>query len=150
MEDMEGGEISNTILNIFYSWFLGGSAGGGKAGDNCGSEHNQECNGGKPVSPGCGRGMSGFDKDDSDGQGLEEHFYFAGSDGAEVDAFGLGGVAKNGYVSFSANQDSGDTPADNVHISFGNGEEGGFADDGEADECAADEDFVGEGVEHTA
>ena len=59
-------------------------------------------------------------------------------------------MAKNGNISLSANKDNGDTPADDVHISFGNGEEGGFADKCEADECAADEDFVGEGVEHTA
>ena len=59
-------------------------------------------------------------------------------------------MTENGYVSLSADENDGDAPADDVHISFGDGEEGGFADKCEADECAADEDFVGEGVEHSS
>ena len=68
----------------------------------------------------------------------------------EVDAFGLRGVTEDGYISLSANQDGGDTPADYAHIRFGNGKEGRFVNNCETDKCAADEDFVGERVEHPA
>ena len=47
--------------------FLGGSAGGGKAGDDGDREHNQKGNGGKPMPPVGGLNVGGFDKDGSDG-----------------------------------------------------------------------------------
>jgi len=62
--------MSSIILKNFKYFlrrFYSSSAGGGEAGDDCGREHSQECNGGKPVGPGRGWGMGGFEKDDSGG-----------------------------------------------------------------------------------
>jgi len=127
------------------------SAGGGEAGDDGDGEHNSEGDSGKPVAPVSGSDVSGLDEDGADGEGLDEHFDFAGGDGAEVDTFGLGGVPEDGYVALTDNQNGSDRAADNVKRVFGEIEEdGGLTNYREGNECAADEDFVYEGVEHTA
>jgi len=127
------------------------ASGGGEAGDDCDRQHNDECNHSEPVSPGVGADVSRFNEDGSDGEGLDEHFDFSGSDGAEVHAFGLHYVAQDCYVALSGDEDDGDGPTDYVK-GFGRPVEEEFrlADYGEADEGAADEDLVGEWVEHTS
>jgi len=128
---------------------LNGSSGCGEAGDNGYRQHNGECNRGKPVSPGGGLNVSRFDQDGSDGEGLDEHFDFSRGDGPKIDAFCLGGVSQDCDVTLPDNQDSSDGPADYMEGCFGQVEEERFADYCEADECAADEDFVCEWVENS-
>jgi len=103
------------------------------------------------VAPGRGLDVGGLDEDCADGEGLDEHFYFSGGDGAEVDTFCLGGVAEDGYEALPDNQDGGDGPADYMQGNWRPVEEGfRLADYGKANESAADEDLIDEGVEHTS
>ena len=125
--------------------------GGGDAGENGDDNHNGEGDGCEPVAPECGLDVSGLDEDGSDGEALDKHFDFACSDGAKVDTFCLGEVSQDSYIALPENEDGGDGPTDNVEGGRREVEEEfGLADDGEADKCAADEDFVNEGVEHPA
>ena len=95
--------------------------------------------------------VGGLDEDCADGEGLDEHFYFSGGDGAEVNAFCLGGVAEDGYEALPDNQNGGDGPADYMQGNWRPVEEGfRLVDYGKANESAADEDFIDEWVEHTA
>lgn len=59
-------------------------------------------------------------------------------------------MTQYGDISLSEDEDGGDGPSDGDLRGDGQVEEQGLAYNCEADKCAADEDFVGERVEHSS
>jgi hypothetical protein len=90
------------------------------------------------------------DEDGADGEGLGEHFDFAGPVGAEVDALGFGEAADGGDEEFAADEDDGHPGVDAGGVGVLEGGDGDEVVGGEEDESAADEDFVDEGVDNAA
>jgi len=81
---------------------------------------------------------------------LEEHFDFSREGGGEIYAAGFSEVAKDGYIGFSCDYDRCDSPLYNGHCEGGYVEDFGLADNSEANEGTADEDFVSERVHDSA
>lgn len=87
----------------------------GQAGGDGDDEGNCICDGSEPITPVGGLDMCHFYNNGSDSKGLEEHFYFAGGCGGEVDTACLGNMSQYGDVDFSCDDDGGDCPLNSCH-----------------------------------
>ncbi len=124
--------------------------GGAYAGNDGYREHYGDSNGCEPVPPRCSLYVCHFYNDGTDGERLEEHFQLSREYCCEADASGLSDVAEDGNVDFAQNQDGGDGPENDCVGSAGEAEQLRLAYYCKADESSAHEDFVCDGVDHSA
>ncbi len=120
------------------------------AGENRGKEHKCEDNSGEPVSPGGVRDVSGFYDDSAYGERLDEHLNLPRRCSGKVNAFGFGDVSDGGNIDLSEHDDADDRPKNNRIRNRSQVKQLRLFYDGEANKAAADENFIGERVQHSA